>query len=428
MKHFSLPAEAIDAIVENRPGSREFLKSPDRVLRLLSRGNCYEVSARPVESEVDTPGSNDESIFFVKFSQQQLDEVSRLVSCADIDPKSLPLVTEAILKSFDGKCGSLHKEARFVSQSSLDSLTKAGFVIPEDFPNYTAPRNYLRQLCGAILSSSEESESRLYDIEGCCLKIICNVLSDEDEPPVQRIVNYGLVDAITARLVDYWDKNLPELLHILNLMLKLGTTEQNEAILRSPMLLPRLRPLLAVNLDTRGPVLSILSTISKEKAQNLRIIKMGFTSYLVDLLSECDDPSEPLDLLMSLASCHPVNVSFDGILRGVCLAMSKENQSTWVLEKCVRLLHLALDRRACPHWFASSSVMGIALNCLRATKSKQSSSVLSKLDEGLAYVIVNAAGLKNDKSVLVEQGVVLHSWTRSVLARYRNLCQRSLKS
>ena len=401
----SLPAETIDTIVESRPGSSEFMRSPDRILRLLSRGNCYEVSARQVQTE---PGSNEDSIFFVKFPTHQLDEIGRLA--ADIEPKGLPLVTETILKSFDGKCRSPHKEARFVSQSSLDSLAKIGFVIPEGFPNCAAPRQYLSQLCGAIQSTEErlaDVNARLRDIEGCCLRVIGSVLADELEPPIEDIVNAGLVDAITARLVEYWDENLPELLHILNLMLKLGTTDQNEAILRSPMLLPRLRPLLALNVDTRGPVLSILSTISKEKAQNLRITKMGFPSYLIDLCDDpsCDDPTVPLDILVSLASCHPRDVSYDGILKGVCRTMSKENQPTSVLENCVRLLHLALDRGACPNLLASSGIMGISLNCLKATNSKQPG-VLSKFEEDLAYVIVNAAGLQRDKSQLVEQGVV----------------------
>ena len=81
----------IESIIESRQGGHELLRSEDRLLRLLGSGKQYKFSS-----------DESSSLYMVKYKQEELDEIKRVIAYAEIDVKKISsrTISSAIMRSF----------------------------------------------------------------------------------------------------------------------------------------------------------------------------------------------------------------------------------------------------------------------------------------------------------------------------------------
>ena len=119
----------LESILESRPGGKELLRSEDRLLHLLGRGRRYKIPSQEVGGDIELTslGEEGEPLYIVKYKQEELDEIKRVIQYAELDVKKLCFqkVSRAIMSSFAlDESGSVvpPKHQRLFSESSLNYL------------------------------------------------------------------------------------------------------------------------------------------------------------------------------------------------------------------------------------------------------------------------------------------------------------------
>ena len=119
----------LESIIESRPGGKEMLHSEDRLLRLLGRGRRYKIPSQEVGGDIELTSLGEEGnpLYIVKYKEEELDEIKRVIQYAELDVKKLCFqkVSRAIMSSFSSdESGSIvpPKHQRLFSESSLNYL------------------------------------------------------------------------------------------------------------------------------------------------------------------------------------------------------------------------------------------------------------------------------------------------------------------
>lgn len=191
----------IESIIAGRPGGKEVLRSHKRLLRLLSSGRRYLI------------GNGEEGVHkalhIVKYQQEELNEIKRVIEYAELDVKKLSMstISTAIMGSFavDNRSDSSipPKSHRYISVSSLDYLTNE-IGLPIDREDFERPLTDLmgnmQQLVLVLTNrfndntddddedSDDEEDKEYEDIELDCLQLIRQFLEIESNPPIQQTV------------------------------------------------------------------------------------------------------------------------------------------------------------------------------------------------------------------------------------------------
>ena len=196
----------IESIIETRSGGKELLRSHKRLLQLLGRGRRYIISF--TDEEEDVPPNKD--LHIVKYKQEELDEIERVIEYAGLDVKklSMSMISTAIMGSFavDSRSDSPipPKNQRFISVSSLDYLVNE-IGLPIDREDFERPLTDLmgnmQQFVSVLTnrfndntndddedSDDDEEDKEYEDIELDCLQLIRRFLEIESNPPIQQTV------------------------------------------------------------------------------------------------------------------------------------------------------------------------------------------------------------------------------------------------
>ena len=190
----------IESIIESRPGGSEYLRSDKRLLRLLGRGRRYSI-----------PSDEGNVLHFVKYTQEQLEEIKRVIEYAELDVRTLETqtVSSAIMKSFAVEgTDSVHPK-RYISEASLEYL-KDKLSLPVDKEAFDRSVEDLLEHAEQFVwvlnqgeaeineDATEVDLDRHHDIEVDCLKLICRFLEIENNPPIHQVA--GAISFLAIRL------------------------------------------------------------------------------------------------------------------------------------------------------------------------------------------------------------------------------------
>ena len=202
----------IESIIESRPGGHELLYSDARLMRLLGNGRRYVMS------------DERKSLYVVKYKQEELEEIKRVIEYAELDVKKLSMrkVSNAVMKSFtkeeNGQIPS--KNQRFFTKGSLDYLVK-DIGLPIDREDFDRPSLGLLEDIPLITKGlwenfdqtdeddedDEEEANDVYvanpkyiDIEIDCLKLIHRLIKYGGRQAMEKIAQTPTVNLLVKYL------------------------------------------------------------------------------------------------------------------------------------------------------------------------------------------------------------------------------------
>jgi len=229
-----LEKSKLESIIESRTGGRKLLRSKERLLRLLGSGRRHEI----------TSDEEERTLYIVKYQQEELDEIKRVIEYANLNMKRLDstTVTEAIRSSFLGYGSSLPlKNQCILSDESLQYVKKTiGLPIDnevfyrslEDLMVHTQQLVWALNQSDAELNEGANGEvlTRYSDISLDCLKLLRRFSEVENNLPIQQISNviHCLVPWLKNGVAD--DLKL-EAAHTLKNVLTKGTDENRQTII-----------------------------------------------------------------------------------------------------------------------------------------------------------------------------------------------------
>lgn len=214
----------IESIIESRQGGHELLRSEDRLLLLLGSG----------EKQYKFSSDEGDSLYMVKYKQEELDEIKRVIAYAEIDVKKISsrTISSAIMRSFSRNGSKVvpPQNQRYLSDESLEFLVdKIGLSIDkEDFAIPLAELMKYTQQIGSFFSQGfdEDGDRKDYfeheDIEMECLKLIRRFLETSDNPPIQQIASSQAI-SLLGEYLDLEDKYKIEAANCLRIIFARGT-------------------------------------------------------------------------------------------------------------------------------------------------------------------------------------------------------------
>ena len=192
-----LEKATLESIIESRPGGKELLRSEDRLPRLLGSGMLYKINSIDGEEDVH------KALYIVKYKQEELDEIKRVIEYAELDVKELSMqsLNNAIRSSFAINNGKIPPVGQcYMSESSISYLKDLG--LPINMTDFERPLadliEYAQQIVWVLnqcdLEINEEANEvqrdHHQDITLDCLKLIGRFLLEvEDNPPINQIIN-----------------------------------------------------------------------------------------------------------------------------------------------------------------------------------------------------------------------------------------------
>ena len=335
----------LESIIESRPGGSELLRSNGRLLRLLGSGRRYTIAS-----------DEGKSLYIVKYSDEDLQEIKRMIEYANLDVKKLPIqeVSNAIMRSFTGNGCSIipPKEQRYISEESLDYLTnQIGLTIDKDY--FERPLADLllhaKQFAWVLLQGYNPTNDATMDyhsaIEIDCLKLIRHFLEVDSKSPA--LLQYPDLIPCLVGLLGVINENRLDAAYSLKCILEYGTEENRKAVidagalsslssmLRSPKdCIVEVALLLLVDIATKGTKVHI------EAIANNTIIPQ-----LIGLLDSEHDVVCSLKMLVAVKDhiqehSHRRSSLFPHLIR----LMKQENQVVDVLSYCSSLLCMILEK------------------------------------------------------------------------------------
>ena len=338
-----LPILEVEDIIESRPGGKDLLLSPDRLLRLLGSGRRYEIKH-------DDNGS---ALMVVIYEKTILDEIKRVVEYAKLDVKKISTekLNEAVSRSFVKGSSPTPKRRCFLSEASLTSLREIGIFIEtsevcgniSDFLRYVKPiveilvQYYDEE---AIHNRMEYRDYAYKDIVGDCLKLIRRLLELENDAPIHEMDDR--VISCLAEALDYdTGCHYLEVASSLGIMFAKGTEEQKKMIINAGVITKFTRHLNSSEVSiTKIALLGLVDILVDKKKEHVEaLVQAGGIPKLVELLHSSDDVRSKgsQSLLVILANDHIQQVIDAKAHEGLFRIMLSDDQVE-SLPKCSNLL------------------------------------------------------------------------------------------
>ena len=227
-----LEKSKLESILESRPGGRKLLRSKDRLLRLLGSGRRHEI----------TSDEDERKLYFVKYQEEELDEIKRVIEYANLNVKRLDstTVTKAMRSSFLGNGSKLPLKSQCIL--SKDSLQYLKDTIKLPIDNDVFDRSledlmvHTQQIVWALNQgdaevnedANDEVRHRYMYITLDCLKLLRR-FSEVENPPIQQISN-TIICLVNWLRIGSDEKKL-EAAHTLKNILAKGTDENRKKII-----------------------------------------------------------------------------------------------------------------------------------------------------------------------------------------------------
>ena len=230
----------IESIIESRPGGKALLRSNKRLFRLLGRGMRYKVT-----------GDKGDSLHIVKYTQDELDEIQRVIAYANLDVKKLSMdqVSRAIMSSFAIGNHDLivPTNQRYISDESLDYLMdKIGLPIDKeyferpltDLMGHTQQFVWILNQCDDELSGEDLNERLLdhhKDIVPDCVKLIRRFI-EKCNLPIEQLSDDGILSLVHLLDVSVEHEQYEKTIdagYILKDVLERGTNRQRRMVIDS---------------------------------------------------------------------------------------------------------------------------------------------------------------------------------------------------
>jgi len=226
----------LESIIESRPGWKKLLRSKDRLLRLLGSGMRYKINSIDGEEDVH------KALYIVKYKQEELDEIKRVIEYAELDVKKLSMqsISSAIRQSFAINNGKIPPvDQCYMSESSISYLKDLGLTIKKedfirplaDLIKYSQQIAWVLNQCDSEINdeANEVQTTHHEDIQLDCLTLIGRFLLEvEDNPPINQIIN--VIPCLANWLADGVDEYKVEVVTSLRHILTKGTAEQHKMI------------------------------------------------------------------------------------------------------------------------------------------------------------------------------------------------------
>ena len=230
----------IESIIESRPGGKALLRSNKRLLRLLGRGMRYKVT-----------GDKGDSLHIVKYTQDELDDIQRVISYSNLDVKKLSMekVSRAVMSSFAIGNHDLivPTNQRYISEESLDYLMdKIGLPIDKeyferplaDLMRHTQQFVWILNQCDHELSCEDLNEKEIEhhkDIVPDCVKLIRRFI-EKCNLPIEQLSDDGILSLVNLLDVpvehEHYEKTI-DTGYILKDVLERGTHRQRKMMIDS---------------------------------------------------------------------------------------------------------------------------------------------------------------------------------------------------
>ena len=385
----------IEDIIERRPGGKELLHSHKRLLQLLGRGRRYVIDSADEGEEA----AQNKALHIVKYQQEELNEIKRVIEYAELDVKKLSMstISTAIMGSFavDNRSDSPipPKSHRYISASSLDYLVNE-IGLPIDREDFERPltdlMGHTQQLVSILINrfdddtyddddSDNEGDKEYEDIELDCLQLIRQFLEIESNPSIQqrvqllsliqRMVDLDIIPLLAKYLRadnDTFDDALVvEAASSILSILRHGTDDQKQMV-EHEVSVSRLSQLLDSTNDriTKVMVLILVELVLPPKGTDEGIKTMSdagaIPSLIVLLDSKHDDCVEDALRLLVAAEDHIKTTVYESLLPHLVRMMksykffywnyqaNQSNDKIEYLTNCSVLLRKVLEGRRRP--------------------------------------------------------------------------------
>jgi len=406
----------IESIIETRQGGKDMLRSDKRLLYLLGRGRRYIIPSND-DGEEDV---QKKALHIVKYQQEELDEIKRVINYAELDVKKLSKqsVSSAIRQSFAMNSGMTPSEDQcYISDSSLGYLqNKLGLPInKEDFERplaelmgHTQQIVWVLNQCDLLVNDDgTRKERELHkDIELDCLRLVRQFLEVESNPPIQQMTK--AIPTLTNQLekgFEYKVEAATSLQHILTI----GTTDQRKMIVDEGAITKFSRLLDSPNISIAKLALHVLVDITaKGTAEIKTIAEAGAISSLTRFLDKDDDSIIKNSLLLLVTAKDRINDRTQAALLPKLVKMIQESTSgatTDTLTHCSILLRKVLETKKQER--IQIVFDSIVPKLIEMMKSTQGDGILQT---NMSHVMINllSGGTKEQVDMLVKDTNLLH--------------------
>jgi len=352
----------IDSIIMSRPGGKELLHSKDRLLRLLGRGRKYRI---------DVQGT----LHFVKYKQEELDEIRRVIRYAELDVKKLSMesVSNAIMNSFATGDRIPSRNRCILSEASLDYLANE-IGLPIDRADLeTDFMTHIQQFVWVLMQCHESDMNERFcqytDIEIDCLKVVRRYL-EVNTSSVQEVVE--LIPCLVNSMTNSQEMKL-EAAHSLKDIFAKGTDEDRKTIVSegAVTLFTDMLDSAKDNLVKVG-LLSLVEIATKGTSDNVDIIaELGAIPKLIKLLDSKQKDCVNSSLQVLVAAKDHIKVhNHTTLLHHVIRIMNIEDshQSDRLLH-CSELLREILEADKPPIQTIGSGVIPRLIEILATTEN-----------------------------------------------------------
>ena len=286
----------LESIIESRPRGKKLLRSKDRLLRLLGSGMRYKINSVDGEEDVH------KALYIVKYKQEELDEIKRVIEYAELDVKKLSMqsISSAIRSSFAIYNGAMPPENQcYMSESSLSYLKDLG--LPIDMTDFERPLadliEYAQQIVWVLnqcdLEINEEAtevqRDHHQDITLDCLKLIGRFLLEvEDNPPINQIIN--VIPCLANWLADGVDEYKVEAASALTNILARGTEDHRQKVIEAGVIKKFSGVIDSTNVSiAKVAVLGLVNIVSDGNEEQIKEVAEEALAKLTGLLDSDED-------------------------------------------------------------------------------------------------------------------------------------------
>ncbi|KAL9178944.1 hypothetical protein ACHAXT_011917 [Thalassiosira profunda] len=395
----------VESIIESRPGGHDMLRSEGRLLYLLGRGRLYDV----VSDDART-------VHIVKYKQEQLDEIKRVIQYAELDVKKLSMVkmTDAVMRSFAKNEGDPvpAKGNRYFSEASLDYLKKIGLNLDRDeiYGDAGELVDHAHQIAwvlsethsrknadGGNSNNADEYEYIVVD----CLKLV-RCFSELGEASIHQVT--VAIPSLVGHLCGTTNECKEEAVTALSNILKDGTADHREAVLEAKPFPDFNRLLASPNAAIVKATVLALDNIVAHEGTDKVLTALGiqhhatFFTRLVDLLDSEDN--ECVQSALGVLAAAEEDVMKSTVVAGLFAHVSRLLKATdadaIVLVNCSIMLREILEHSSTRQQYIQRVLdEKLVPRLVELEKTTR----LPVVQANLSHVMLNLAGATEKKAV-----------------------------
>jgi len=401
----------IDSLCETRPGGKELLRSDKRLLYLLGRGRRYIIPSND-DGEEDV---QKKALHIVKYQQEELDEIKRVINYAELDVKKLSIesVSNAIKSSFAMNNGMTPSDDQcYISDSSLGYLNNnLGLPInKEDFERplielmgHTQQIVWVLNQCDLLVNEDGTIKERdLHkDIELDCLRLVRRFLEVESNPPIQQMTK--AIPTLTNKLDKGFEYKVEAVTSLQHILTK-GTTDQRKMIVDEGAITKFSRLLDSPNISIAKLALHVLVDITaKGTADDIKTVaETGAINSLTRFLDKDDDSITKNSLLLLVTTKDHIKDGTQAALLPKLVKMIKDSTDT--LTHCSILLRKVLETKKQER--IQKVIDSIVPSLIEMMTSTQGDGIVQT---NVSHVMINLlSGTKEQVDMLVKDTDLLH--------------------